>query len=534
MKKVILLSSLIIASLTANATLTYYFYGAKVDGKGTNNMQSVSGWTLDADGTTPASLSPYDYWSANPEEEINLVFGKNTSYASCQITRTIDIANITWESDIPSSYKDVSLLRWTGTNSLNISNDLTFKARNDGSAYTARIVDARNASNTTIEAIYFDEGLEVNVGGNVTIESGASVQVGYIRGANYSHAGKTFTVGKSDDLSSGNVNITAGTNNSWLYMANTYKDASETNQNVLFAGKLNLTNSNTKTANVVLLAGYYKTETNAQAQSEYMSVFLKNDYNRRTFIKMDGINGTGNVYATNMKTYDNTVDAEVAYPLTVNLELNNTRSDSVFSGKIDLLDSTSDVKRAEDVTFNITKTGSKTQTIIASSASVSTVKINEGELALSNETGSFGDITLNNGVLSVAGMSTETDIGELTANSITWNGGTINISISDYAADLITVNDFNKGETDTFKFVFSEDEENGIVTDIEYLILNAESGSIDFDVNDFSAEIDGYNANFTIEDNQLFVSFTAVPEPATIAGIFGVLALAFAAYRRRK
>ena len=73
-----------------------------------------------------------------------------------------------------------------------------------------------------------------------------------------------------------------------------------------------------------------------------------------------------------------------------------------------------------------------------------------------------------------------------------------------------------------------------ITADTDYLIVNAEGGSFGFDASDFSAEIDGYLANFTVDGGQVFVSFTAVPEPATIAGIFGVLALAFAAYRRRK
>ena len=36
-----------------------------------------------------------------------------------------------------------------------------------------------------------------------------------------------------------------------------------------------------------------------------------------------------------------------------------------------------------------------------------------------------------------------------------------------------------------------------------------------------------------VEDNALYVKYTAVPEPAAIAALFGVLALGFALRRKR-
>ena len=46
---------------------------------------------------------------------------------------------------------------------------------------------------------------------------------------------------------------------------------------------------------------------------------------------------------------------------------------------------------------------------------------------------------------------------------------------------------------------------------------------------------DKFLLNFAWADNTLTATFTsAVPEPATVAAILGAIALAFAAYRRRK
>ena len=155
-----------------------------------------------------------------------------------------------------------------------------------------------------------------------------------------------------------------------------------------------------------------------------------------------------------------------------------------------------------------------------------------GAYTMDEEPGLNMEITIEDGALGVASANGgDSQIGELNADSITWNGGTINIDINDYAVDIINVESFTKGSADTFKFIFTEGDDK-IVEDNAYTILS--TLNTDFVSEDFTAEIDGYNAVFNMEDGILSVTFTAVPEPATIAGIFGVLALAFAAYRRRK
>lgn len=57
----------------------------------------------------------------------------------------------------------------------------------------------------------------------------------------------------------------------------------------------------------------------------------------------------------------------------------------------------------------------------------------------------------------------------------------------------------------------------------------------DFAANSFSASEKDYQAQFNLYDDGLYVRYVeAVPEPATLAAVFGAFALAFAAYRRKK
>ncbi|PWM30622.1 MAG: hypothetical protein DBX55_04390 [Verrucomicrobia bacterium] len=41
-------------------------------------------------------------------------------------------------------------------------------------------------------------------------------------------------------------------------------------------------------------------------------------------------------------------------------------------------------------------------------------------------------------------------------------------------------------------------------------------------------------AQFALYDDGLYVYYTAVPEPAELAALFGAIALGFAAWRRRR
>lgn len=63
---------------------------------------------------------------------------------------------------------------------------------------------------------------------------------------------------------------------------------------------------------------------------------------------------------------------------------------------------------------------------------------------------------------------------------------------------------------------------------IEYASTDFENGDIVF------SQIDGINIDYNFGDTALTVTLSKVPEPATIAAIFGACALAMAAFRRRR
>ena len=66
-------------------------------------------------------------------------------------------------------------------------------------------------------------------------------------------------------------------------------------------------------------------------------------------------------------------------------------------------------------------------------------------------------------------------------------------------------------------------------------IMSFEDGAEDFDASDFVANTfnDEWGAKFKIDNNALYVMYTAIPEPAAVAALFGVLALGFALRRKR-
>ena len=85
--------------------------------------------------------------------------------------------------------------------------------------------------------------------------------------------------------------------------------------------------------------------------------------------------------------------------------------------------------------------------------------------------------------------------------------------------------------TEYYKYILYADNTftlNSIYNDIYGL---NENGGIYFTNN--GEELNG-DWDLFVKGKWLVVSYTAVPEPATYAAIFGALALAFAAYRRRK
>ena len=66
--------------------------------------------------------------------------------------------------------------------------------------------------------------------------------------------------------------------------------------------------------------------------------------------------------------------------------------------------------------------------------------------------------------------------------------------------------------------------------------MSFEDGAEDFDASDFVANTfyDEWGAKFKIDNNALYVTYTAIPEPAAAAAVLGALVLGIAAWKKRK
>ncbi len=501
MKKSILISALLTASFASvlQAANTYYFTK-----NSSVNMDDVANWYTDENLTQKAT--------SFPEEGANVVFGK-TSLGNLTFG---DKSFVFGDMTILSAHTgNISLRAWNTAavenyDSLLLTGDLNIEAV----SAKREIVITRCAGEMKN---YNSRSLEVTVNGDINVGNGNILKMGFNNYYNSSNANKYLYVG-------GDVNVNASTLATEFYVAATYFDASRNSPNVDINGKLNMSSGDVA-AKAILFGG------SAWMNNDQMALWLANDYDKRTFVRIGGLQGKGELYGSNTKTK---VSNDLHYQYTINLEIANTTSDSVFEGRISKAKTDSGNVVASDITLNIVKSGLKKQTIIATNAvDITSISVEEGELALANTSGSFGKISLDGGAISAT--LSDSDIGEFTADSIIWNTGTINVDINGDTSDKIFVNNFTKGEGDVFKFIFNEDSENKILTGNEYVIAQVD-GTFGFEDSDFTYSAEGYLANFNFneDDRLLYVTFTAVPEPATIAGIFGVLALAFVAYRRRK
>lgn len=146
-----------------------------------------------------------------------------------------------------------------------------------------------------------------------------------------------------------------------------------------------------------------------------------------------------------------------------------------------------------------------------------------------------GTATLGGALIINGAIAPGNSIGTLTvANEVTWNGNAADPWFfelgPDNTSDLldITGGDFIKGTGDTFLFDFLGAAEKGTFTLISW------SGETGFSTGDFSWQnmASDFSGEFTIEDSSLI--FTAVPEPAHFAALFGLFGLALVWTRRRR
>lgn len=173
------------------------------------------------------------------------------------------------------------------------------------------------------------------------------------------------------------------------------------------------------------------------------------------------------------------------------------------------------------------------------------VTVKSGKLNYYSEVGK-PLISLEGGTLSPATVTGE--IAILKAEAINWSNGKISFDlVQDNSASDKIVLDYALSKTsfsgpggtreielifdnpsDIAAWIDASEEKKLTYTLIEYARTDFENGDIVF------SQIDGINIDYNFGDTALTVTLSKVPEPATIAAIFGACALAMAAFRRRR
>lgn len=216
---------------------------------------------------------------------------------------------------------------------------------------------------------------------------------------------------------------------------------------------------------------------------------------------------------------------------------------SKFNGKFSYESANSVGVNTYNLVMNGTSTGVQYYEDTGTTFSFDNVTVKSGKLNFYSEVGK-SLISLEGGTLSPATVTGE--IAILKAEAINWDNGKISFDLvqDNSASDKIVLEDaLHKtssvsGGTREIELIadpydiavwINESGENKITyTLIEYDSTDFKNGDIVF------SQIDGINIDYNFGDTALTVTLSKVPEPATIAAIFGACALAMAAFRRRR
>ena len=197
-----------------------------------------------------------------------------------------------------------------------------------------------------------------------------------------------------------------------------------------------------------------------------------------------------------------------------------------------------------NLVMNGTSTGVQYYEDTGTAYSFDNVTVKSGKLNFYSEIGK-SVIYLEGGTLSPATVTGE--IAILKAEAINWDNGKISFDlVEDNSASDKIVLEYKLSKTsfsvpggtreieliadphDIAAWIDASGEDKITYTLIEYGSTDFKKGDIVF------SQIDGINIDYDFGDTALTVTLSKVPEPATIAAIFGACALAMAAFRRRR
>ncbi len=270
-------------------------------------------------------------------------------------------------------------------------------------------------------------------------------------------------------------------------------------------------------------------------------------------IKVGGISGGGKSQSTRITT--------VSTGKTATVEITGVTNDQIYAGRIHDFGAASTPDYSETATGKLGftmnaasasfkqylagQTYYRGDTVVkqgslfiqASGAGTSGTKYGIANLILQG--GGFGPVGLSKTLAEAQG---ENKVGTVIVNGdFTWSGGKLLIAVDGATNSLVDVKgNFAKGEGVLVGTKFDiEFFGANVDLDKDYEIISWEGTSIvDFSESDFRGIFDtsltNLEAVFTKRLDGLYVNFNAIPEPAEYAAMFGLAAILFALYRRRK
>ena len=386
--------------------------------------------------------------------------------------------------------------RVTASTGINMGNNATFSADN-------LTVVANGPLSTTSYGFMAGGTSSVNLGSNTSISSNAATAlvvscsggvtaVSGLRVTSVSGSGIQTGVGITNlgtngyVEAGGNALTVYNTNSSSMVSADnfTFKSTGYASAAVnISGGSANITNSN--------LDGYY-------------AIRVSHTFNTQDTVTID--NGT--LTSRNAAIYLNG-GTQAGSEKTVNIINGST----VSADNGILLDTNNIIVGKLDVNFDGEGTVANGR-ILDGVTRDTTVTVSNG--AVWNTTGKsdLNNLVLDGGVINYT-IGSDTD--KITSGSFDVTDGTINIGFTDEFAEgfFLSGGDF--------------------VFDLESTITNSTSNLSELEVN-IATSSDKYKWDLVALENEQYklTNFREIPEPAACAAIFGALALALAAYRRRK
>lgn len=167
------------------------------------------------------------------------------------------------------------------------------------------------------------------------------------------------------------------------------------------------------------------------------------------------------------------------------------------------------------------------------------IEVRSGTLIINGratETGSnvnHGDLDMLGGQFGILAGSASGQ-GVFWMNNINYTGGDIMLNVNTATSDMIKLDGtiIDKGFTDGVNFILSGNLDllkDNFVKIVEWGSIS-EIAESDYHANNYG----DLSAVFDARDDGLYVMYTAIPEPAALAAVFGALALGLACCRKRK